>query len=187
MEKIRKFWERNVDHIVDSVWEVVFVIAKGIIYAAIFAVVALLVFPVCRAEGRHIVIADRPMSDGVVEVNVEDVPLDVLIKGLWEKDTSLSRGVMVVGDSDVPLVSIRYVGSLRDLDTAMETLIDGVGWERRRTLRGVDILGPKGSFAPKLPVRATAYPSPTRPAPRTPSGTASPLAGSGAGSSASGS
>ena len=162
MNALQGIWEGNRKH---------FLLMLGLSLAS--ATLAILLSPRACAEERgprHFVISDRPMSDGVVEIFVDEVPLDVVLRGLWEKSPELSRGVMVVGGRTPPLVSIRYVGSLRDLDYALDELIDAQGWTRRRTLRGVDILAPKSAsprvYRPAAAPAGASAPAASPPAPR---------------------
>lgn len=165
MVQVRKFIRDNLDFIV--IWTLA---------SVVFASIA---FPSCADhQPRHFIISDRPMSDGYIEVNVENVRVDVLLKGLWEESPELSRGVLVSGGRRPPLISVRYAGSLRDLDTAIDAYLRSVGWTRYRTLRGVDVLAPArggGSGGTRPPTGRAASPlTPTPPASAGVSGSVEP-------------
>lgn len=131
---------------------------KGVVICGILsAFVALLAKPAC-SEGRAFVIADRPMSDASIELNVENVPIDEVMKSIWDEAPELSRGVLILGEQDVPLISVRYVGSIRDLDAALDAFLEAAGWTRTRTLRGVDVLYPSSLGGRSRTSRAV-YPS----------------------------
>lgn len=158
MGKIRKFWDW-----VESCGELADLLAreivKALVWAILFATILLLVVPVCQAQDRHFVISDRPMSDGVIEVVVDEIPLDLLIRGMWDESPELSRGVIVVGDVEPPLVSVRFVGSVRDFDYALDEVVSAVGWLRQRTLRGVDVLSPDDGRSRSSPATRSEPPS----------------------------
>ena len=76
---------------------------------------------------RRIVIRDRPLSDGVIEIAQDDIAIDDLLLAIWDLDPGLSRGVLVVGGQEPPKLKIRYIGSVRDLDAAIGGYLESVG------------------------------------------------------------